>query len=332
MPPATRGRGSLDPRLAAWFMRLALRLRLLSGMVREVTRRVRAFRGNILMRRAVVLCAFFALLSLGGFSSVAGSGSGTGDSGSLVGIPAAHAADSGTAPSTTSLASPDSNLPDRTRAALTEAIRSLDIQANLPDAAPIRPIEPTKPPKFNFSLDLPTLSIARIVLWIAIGLLLITLVLALKDNLWSFSRSRTIRPDARMRAEITPVAVTARMEEARGEADTLASQGLYAEAMHVLLLQSVSELRRRLDLSIAASLTSREILRHVELPPEGEDAFGDIVSRVEISYFGFHTPDEHDYHACRASFAALTRALGGPAPMTATPENVAEAPARSVPV
>ena len=147
----------------------------------------------------------------------------------------------------------------------------------------------------------------KILLWASILIILVIIVLNLKDNLWSSSRSR--RLTAEEEEQIAPAATGERMDKAGLEADDLARQGSYAEAMHVLLLQSVAELRLRLDVTFAVSMTSREILRKVGLSEEGREAFSDIILRVEISWFGSHQPGPEDYQACRRSFETLTRAL-----------------------
>jgi hypothetical protein len=149
--------------------------------------------------------------------------------------------------------------------------------------------------------------IASRIFYGAIFVVFAVVLLALRDNLWSFSRSRRLGPDSG--GESPPPAAASRMENAQVEADELARRGDFAEAMHVLLLQSVSELRRGLAVSIADSLTSREILRRVSLPGEGRSVFSDIISRVEISYFGTHKPEAEDYAACRRSFDTLTDLL-----------------------
>lgn len=109
-------------------------------------------------------------------------------------------------------------------------------------------------------------------------------------------------------------AVQTRMAAVRLEADELAGQGRYAEAMHVLLLQSVGEMRLRLRVPISVALTSREILDRIALEPEAHDALSDIIGRVEISYFGTHEPGRDEYSLCRASYSTLVALLGGAAP------------------
>ena len=100
-------------------------------------------------------------------------------------------------------------------------------------------------------------------------------------------------------------ASAARMERAGGEADALAVCGNYAEAIHVLLLRTLEELRLRSGAGFAASLTSRELLRGLELPQEQRRLFGEIIGRVEVSWFGPHEPDAEEYAACRRDFERL---------------------------
>jgi hypothetical protein len=92
-------------------------------------------------------------------------------------------------------------------------------------------------------------------------------------------------------------------------ADELAREGRYAEAMHVLLLRGLADIRARLDEPFADSLTSREILRSTRLPERARDSLRDVVGRVEWTYFGEYPAGQEDYAACRVSFNALEQAL-----------------------
>ena len=97
-------------------------------------------------------------------------------------------------------------------------------------------------------------------------------------------------------------------------ADELARAGRYVDAMHVLLLKSLTDIRQRLDEEFADSLTSREILRRARLPAAGATALGEIVLGVERSYFGDHPVGLEDYRACRRHFDELGAALIARAP------------------
>jgi len=96
-------------------------------------------------------------------------------------------------------------------------------------------------------------------------------------------------------------------------ADELAREGRYAEAMHVLLLRGLADIRARLDEPFADSLTSREILRSARLPEQARISLRDVVGRVEWTYFGEYPAGREDYAACRVSFNALEQALHGSA-------------------
>jgi hypothetical protein len=132
----------------------------------------------------------------------------------------------------------------------------------------------------------------------------------LRDRLPSFGTPRLSarRPDA-----VAQAAAVERMVETQIEADELAGQGRFAEAMHALLLRSLAEMRRRLQVSFADSLTSREILRVLDLPDAGKTSLADIIRRVELVYFGLHGAGREDYAACRSSYEALTLAMAGTA-------------------
>ena len=94
-----------------------------------------------------------------------------------------------------------------------------------------------------------------------------------------------------------------------GDADELASQGRFVDAMHLLLLFSLAEIRRRSKLDFADSLTSREIVRRAKLPDDGTSALRGIVTRVELSYFGDYPASQADYDSCRARYEVLADVL-----------------------
>ena len=173
-----------------------------------------------------------------------------------------------------------------------QAIRRLDLQTKLP----------TGPEPFRFSIKLPS-EVLWLIIAIAIGVLLyafrdmIPLLRWGKDGGWGSDELGAGDMEAR-----TPAA-------ALGAADELAAAGRFVEAMHVLLLQSLAEIRQRLDEQFANSLTSREILRSTRLSDAGRSALRDIVDRVELTYFGQRPAALADYMACRASFNALAQAL-----------------------
>ena len=181
-----------------------------------------------------------------------------------------------------------------------QSIRRHDIQTQMPTPEP-KAASWLDWLKFDISADT-----ARFLLWGAVILGVAVTIWSLRDSLPAFSRSR------RIKAADVPAGLSGastRMEEAQLEADDLASRGHYGEAMHVLLLKSLAEIRLRLGTSFAVSLTSREILRKVSLPQAGTGALGAIVQSVEQTYFGGRPAGREDYLGCRQEFETLRRSL-----------------------
>jgi hypothetical protein len=175
-----------------------------------------------------------------------------------------------------------------------QAIHRLDLQTELPH-------EPEPP---HFSIKLPSE-----VLWVVIVLAIGMLAYAFRDMfpIWWRRQGGAWTSD-----EIVTGDVQAQPPDAVvGAADDLAAQGRFVEAMHVLLLQGLADIRARLDEKFADSFTSREILRSTKLSEAGRSSLRDIINRVEWTYFGEHPAGNTDYVACRTSFNALARALHG---------------------
>jgi hypothetical protein len=102
--------------------------------------------------------------------------------------------------------------------------------------------------------------------------------------------------------------------DALASADALSREGRFVEAMHLLLLQSLTDIREQLRETFADSLTSREILRGARLNPAGRSSLREIIAAVERTYFGGYPAQGDDYAACRRNFDSLRRVLRGGAP------------------
>ena len=150
-------------------------------------------------------------------------------------------------------------------------------------------------------------------LWLVIAVALGVLLYAFRDMIPMLGRWG--RSGAWSSDDAVPGGVEARAPAVvLGAADDLAAEGRFVEAMHVLLLQSLADIRAGLDEQFADSLTSREILRSTRLSEAGRAPLRDIINRVEWTYFGEHPAALPDYVACRASFNALVQALHGGVP------------------
>ncbi len=91
------------------------------------------------------------------------------------------------------------------------------------------------------------------------------------------------------------------------DAEQLAASGRYGEAIHLVLMRLLAELRHRLDLSMADSLTSREILRHnTALPAITREALGIVIGAVELCHFGGRRGDETLFRHCVDAYMRAT--------------------------
>lgn len=180
------------------------------------------------------------------------------------------------------------------RAAAEQAVRRLGLQTEFPHEPELKPLRIQLPPE-------------AIWLMAAIGLAL--LVYMFRDMLPALG----FAPRGGVDAEEEGIGGTVAKppEQVLAAADDLARQGRFVDAMHVLLLQGLADIRRHLDEQFADSLTSREILRSTKLSEAGREPLRDIISRVEWTYFGKHPAERDDYLACRSSFDALAHALHG---------------------
>jgi hypothetical protein len=178
-----------------------------------------------------------------------------------------------------------------------QAMQRLHLQTELP-----REAEKTRT---RFAIELPPEAI-----WLVIAVAMGVLVYSLRDMLpnWRLSGGAawTAEGDLSGNAKASTPAVVL------STADELASQGRFVEAIHVLLLQGLANIRQ--GQQFADSLTSREILRTAKLPDAGRASLRDIINRVELTYFGEHPAALPDYVACRASFNTLAQALHGSVP------------------
>jgi hypothetical protein len=180
-----------------------------------------------------------------------------------------------------------------------DAIRGRGVQTELPatteDAAPE-----------DKWLSSPS-GLGDVLLWGTVLVGAATIAFAMRDSLPALNRSRRL---AAPLGDETRASTPDLMSAAQGEADELAERGRYAEAMHLLLLRALAEVRERLKVTFADSLTSREILRRAPLEPVARNAFAEIIGEVELTHFGDTLADRSDYFTCRGHFEALRRSLG----------------------
>ncbi|MGX5713692.1 DUF4129 domain-containing protein [Sphingopyxis terrae subsp. ummariensis] len=90
------------------------------------------------------------------------------------------------------------------------------------------------------------------------------------------------------------------------EADALAAEGRFAEAVHLLLYRSVEDISARRPGLVRPAMTSRELAEARDLPGVARNAFSRIARSVEISLFGGRSIDAAAWDACRGAYSELT--------------------------
>jgi hypothetical protein len=98
------------------------------------------------------------------------------------------------------------------------------------------------------------------------------------------------------------------IERPRDDADVLASEGRFADAIHVLLLRTLHELASQSLVRVTPAMTSREVLARVPLLGDARDALAGLVTAVELTWFGDDVPGPGDYARCREQFQIFATA------------------------
>lgn len=87
------------------------------------------------------------------------------------------------------------------------------------------------------------------------------------------------------------------------DADALAAQGLFEEAVHVLLLRSVDDMRRWRPGSVEPSATSRDLAILPILPNPARTAYSAMARLVEQSLFGGRPVGREGFEESRRAYA-----------------------------
>jgi len=91
------------------------------------------------------------------------------------------------------------------------------------------------------------------------------------------------------------------------DADALAAQGRFAEAVHLLLQRSVADIAARPDW-LEPSSTAREIASMPALPPAARSAFATMANEVERALYALRAPGQGEWQRARSAYAAFALA------------------------
>ena len=94
----------------------------------------------------------------------------------------------------------------------------------------------------------------------------------------------------------------ARARALLSDADRLAAEGQYAEAIHLLLFRSIEDIDAKRPHAVKPALTSRDILDLEALPSVARQSLSRLVTTVEWSFFGARPVGAADFSACRRAY------------------------------
>nr|WP_070960980.1 hypothetical protein [Hyphomonas sp. Mor2] len=144
-------------------------------------------------------------------------------------------------------------------------------------------------------------------------ILIIAIALAILAGLYMvFGESITLRgrqKEKKAEADLS-IIPDLRPEEARAhalleDADRLAAEGRFAEAVHLLLFRSIDDIQEKRTGLIGRSLTAREIGALGLLPDAVRNALSPIIRIVERSFFGGRVVDEAGWQEARSSYESF---------------------------
>jgi hypothetical protein len=154
---------------------------------------------------------------------------------------------------------------------------------------------------------LPNAPYARIFLWCVLALAAVALVWMVYQRIrhgeWRLPRRRARRAAGIEVGEEDWTPEAAPVRSWLREADALAEQGRFAEAVHHLLFRSIEDIARRRPRLIRPALTSRELATAEAIPPPARDLFARIARLVERSLFGGRAVDADDWASARTAYA-----------------------------
>jgi Domain of unknown function (DUF4129) len=151
----------------------------------------------------------------------------------------------------------------------------------------LRPLEPV----FN------------VIFWGGLAVVILTILYFIGREVWQIRYGREQKP---AKAAVQETVYRPEPERARAlllDADALAAEGRFEDAVRALLHRSIDDIEQRSPRSVRRAQTGREIAQLPLLSTAARDAFTPLVRAVERAWFGGARLDESDYNACRKAYA-----------------------------
>jgi hypothetical protein len=143
-------------------------------------------------------------------------------------------------------------------------------------------------------------------LWVIAAVVILAIVVALirqYGHLFRWTKKDKPRKEWPAERDWRPTAAQAR--QLLSEADALAAQGRYAEAVHLLLLRSIEDIELHRPRVVRRAQTSREIAGLTEMPEAARPAFRGIARAVERSRFASEGVDAVEFARCRKDYESF---------------------------
>ncbi|MEM7662727.1 MAG: hypothetical protein AAF292_10790 [Pseudomonadota bacterium] len=135
---------------------------------------------------------------------------------------------------------------------------------------------------------------------VVVGAILYFILTQYTDIRFDKLRNRSEEPEDDVLTPIRPDEKAAR--SLLEEADALAQDGRFSEAVHLLLFRSIQDIQSRSGKDLPEALTSREIGNLKDLPNRPRLALKPIVDLVERSFFGGRDLRQDDWQTARSSY------------------------------
>ena len=150
--------------------------------------------------------------------------------------------------------------------------------------------------------------VVKILFWIALiagaAFLIYLIALRISGTPWPWRRTAAGTPDETWRPAEAPA------RQLLAEADSLAAQGRFSEAAHLLLFRSIEDIDGRRPDLVRPALTSRDIAGLSDIPARPRGAFARIAMAVERSLFARRPLAEGDWRDCRSAYEEFAFAEG----------------------
>ena len=138
---------------------------------------------------------------------------------------------------------------------------------------------------------------------LGVALILYFILMELVPDGWFRKKRQAVTP-----ADWRPAPETARA--LLEDADRLAAEQRFEEAIHLLLFRSIDDLASRRPGAVKPALTSRDISGLEVLPPAARSAFARLAEAVERTFFGGRPAGADEFGTARQDYEAFAFAEG----------------------